>query len=58
MVDEVLPHRLLEYLGEAAEWWKVDGRIKTRPSSKGAGDAQVRTAPTLEIARHFLARGQ
>ncbi len=57
VIDEVSPHRLLEYFGAAAEWWKVDGRVKAREGNSDRG-AEVRTTPTLELARHYVARGE
>jgi putative DNA primase/helicase len=56
VLAEVQPHYLVEVMISCGRWYKVDMR-RSDPDT-GEKGAEIIAAPNLEVARHYLARGQ
>lgn len=62
VLSEVQPHYLLEVMGASGIWEKRDMRLNSGKVDPETGKPKkgvtVLAAPSLEIARHYIARGQ
>ncbi|KQU95203.1 hypothetical protein [Devosia sp. Root105] len=62
VLTEVQPHYLVEVMSSCGAWYKVDMRLNSLRTDEKTGKpkkgADAVAAPSLEIARHYLARGQ